>query len=141
MAGGDCPVQVGPEVIIAGPLDDLRFLLGLEGVRGGVQALGEQPELAGAGQRFLARPAAADVEVLVPPHVGCERVLRLQSAPGTAVAQHDPHQVQRDIEQHLRPVVEAGLARREESFQPETIHRRLDTEVREGGTCGSRTTR
>ncbi|MEV6594269.1 hypothetical protein [Streptomyces acidicola] len=62
-----------------------------------------------------------------------EHVLRLQSAPGTAHAQHDPHQLQRDIEQHLRPVVEAGPAGREEPCQPETGCRRLDAEVRHRG--------
>ncbi|WP_405512680.1 hypothetical protein [Streptomyces canus] len=42
-------MQAGPEVVIAGPLDGLLFLLGLEGVRGGVQAFWEQSELVGVG--------------------------------------------------------------------------------------------
>ena len=71
--------------------------------------------------------------LMVPPHVDHERVLRLQSAPSPAVAQHDPYQLQRDVERYLCSVVETGLAGREEPCQPEIVHRRLNTEVGEGG--------
>ncbi|MFI6648902.1 transposase family protein [Streptomyces sp. NPDC050529] len=77
----NCPVQTSPEVVVARP--PVAVLLGYEVVRGSLQAFWEQPELAGAGKCYVAGPAAADVEVPIPPDVHSKRTLRLQSAPGT----------------------------------------------------------
>ncbi|MFE2516700.1 hypothetical protein [Streptomyces mirabilis] len=121
-------------VIVAGSLNTV--FLGLEVVRGGIQAFWEQSKLAGPRQRRLAWPAAADVQVLVPSDVHGECALHLQSAPDATVTQHAPHQLQRDIERHLRSVMEAGKAGRKESLKPEVFQRPLEAEVREGRHLG-----
>ncbi|MFJ3325343.1 hypothetical protein ACIPMT_12925 [Streptomyces griseus] len=101
----DHPAQTGPERVVGRAPHLLD--VGLHGVRGGVQALREQPEPPGQRERSLAGPVAADVEVLVPADVDREPVLHLQPAPGAAVTQHGPHQLQPDIERYLGPVVKA----------------------------------
>lgn len=129
LAGCDGLVQTGPEFVVARPLD---VFFGLHVVGRGVQAFGEQPQPAGSGECLFAGLDAADVEVLVPSHVDRESAFLFQSAPGAVVAQHGAHQLQPDIERHLRPVVKAGWVGREESVQPKAVHRRLYAEVCQG---------
>jgi hypothetical protein len=97
-ADGDGPVQAGPELVVARPLDLVVF--GRLGVRRGVEALRE-PECTGAGQRPFAGVAAADIEVLVPSHVDRERALRFQAAPGTVVTQHGLYQLRPGTQRYL----------------------------------------
>lgn len=123
-------MQTGPELVVAGPLSVIA--IGFHVVRRRVHAFREQAERTSPGQSVLARLAAADVEVLVPSHVHPEGIPRLQPTPGSAVTEHDPNQFQRDVERHLRSVVEARRAGREESVQPRSLQRLLDTEVHGG---------
>lgn len=129
-AAADRAVQAGPEVVIARPLD--ASLLGLEGVGGNVQAFREQPEFAGASESSVAGPAAADVEVLVPPDVHCENVFHLQSAPGAAVAQHEANQLQPDVQRYLCSVVEVGEAAGKEPVETEAVQSSLNAEMSKG---------
>lgn len=87
--------------------------------------LWEQPELAGAGKCCVAELGAADVEVPVSPDVHSER------PSGTTVPQHQPHQLQADVQGHLRSAVEASKIARKERAETEAVQRRLDTEMDE----------
>lgn len=65
-----------------------------------------------------------------------EHVPRLQTAPGTLVAEHAPDQLQSDRKGDLGPVVVAGEVGREEFAETVSPIRRLHAEVDEPGDCG-----
>ncbi len=123
------PARTRPEDIVGGAL--LTRLVEHRLVRGGIHRLGEEPQFAGARHGRFAGHAAAHVNVLVPADVHGEGVLDLQATPGAAVAQHRPHQLQAERDRHLRPVVEAGQVRREESCEATVLEGRLRAEVHE----------
>lgn len=126
--GADGPAETGPEVGVGGALN-MCGVVGGEVVRRGVQALGEQAECSGAGQRGLAGPAAAEVEVLVPADVHRELSLRFQAAPGAVVPEHRSDEFHADTDRHRCPVVEPGGAGGEEAGQAVAVDRWFRAEV------------
>lgn len=127
-APGYGQVQELPEVVVGRPLFH-GLVLEVRDVGGRFYALREQSPCAGTGHSPVAGLAAGHVDILVVPDVYGKCALRLQSAPGSVVAEHGPDEFQSDRDGYLRPVVVTGQAGREESGQAVSGDRSLQAEV------------